>query len=64
MDIKRNLLDILVCPICKAKLKYIQKNGELVCRWDRLAFPVREGIPIMLDAEARKMSLEEIENIN
>lgn len=51
MDSK--LLDILVCPICKGKLYYAVDAGELICRGDRLAYPIRDGIPVMLEDEAR-----------
>jgi len=47
------LLDILVCPLCKGRLYYDRPHAELVCRGDRLAFPVRDGIPVMLESEAR-----------
>ena len=53
------LLDILVCPICKGPLVYRVGQGELVCKADRLAFPVRDGIPVMLEDEARKLAPEE-----
>jgi uncharacterized protein len=53
------LLDILVCPICKGPLLYRRGQGELVCKADRLAFPVRDGIPVMLEDEARKLAPEE-----
>ena len=53
------LLDILVCPICKGPLIYRKSAGELVCRGDRLAFPVRDGIPVMLEDEARKLASDE-----
>jgi len=51
------LLEILVCPLCKGKL--LVKENELICRFDRLAYPVREGIPVMLEQEARLIPLEE-----
>jgi len=57
MDAK--LLDILVCPICKGPLIYAKPRQELVCKPDRLAFPGREGIPVMLEDEARKLAPEE-----
>lgn len=57
MDAK--LLDILVCPICKGPLVYRKAEQELVCRPCRLAFPVRDGIPVMLEDEARKLPPEE-----
>ena len=50
------LLEILVCPICKGPLVYRKAEGELVCKADRLAFPVRDGIPVMLEDEARKLA--------
>ena len=53
------LLDILVCPICKGPLVYRGAQAELVCKADRLAFPVRDGIPVMLEDEARKLAPEE-----
>lgn len=55
----RKLLEILVCPICKGELIYRKDERELVCRGDRLAYPIRDEIPVMLDSEARKISLEE-----
>lgn len=57
MDSK--LLDILVCPICKGPLVLRKDAHELVCRADRLAFPIRDGIPVMLAEEARKLPAEE-----
>lgn len=47
------LLEILVCPLCKGPLEYDRKKEELICRPDRLAYPIRDGIPIMLDDQAR-----------
>jgi uncharacterized protein YbaR (Trm112 family) len=49
------LLDILVCPSCKGPLELDKKSQELICRADRLAFPVRDGIPIMWVDQARKI---------
>ena len=57
----KKLLDILACPICKSSLIYKQEAEELVCKADRLAFPVRDGIPVMLEVEARELSTEEID---
>jgi tetraacyldisaccharide 4'-kinase len=53
MDAK--LLEILVCPICKGPLLYRKAEQELVCKADRLGFPIRDGIPVMLEDEARKL---------
>jgi uncharacterized protein YbaR (Trm112 family) len=57
MDLK--LLDILVCPLCKSPLVYRKSENELICKADRLAFPIRDGIPVMLEDEARKLPAEE-----
>ena len=53
------LLDILVCPICKGPLVYRSEQAELICKADRLAFPIRDGIPVMLEDDARKLAPEE-----
>jgi uncharacterized protein YbaR (Trm112 family) len=57
MDAK--LLEILVCPLCKGPLMYRKDQQELVCKADRLAYPVRDDIPVMLEDEARKLPAEE-----
>jgi uncharacterized protein YbaR (Trm112 family) len=49
------LLEILVCPLCKGPLVYRKAQGELVCKPDRLAYPVKDGIPVMLEDDARKL---------
>ncbi|OGT31402.1 MAG: tetraacyldisaccharide 4'-kinase [Gammaproteobacteria bacterium RIFCSPHIGHO2_12_FULL_35_23] len=54
------LLEILVCPICKGRLIYKQEQQELICRADKLAYVIRDDIPVMLPEEARKLSLEEL----
>jgi len=59
----KKLLDILVCPLCKGQLIYQQSANELICRMDHLAYPIRNGIPVMLEEEAREVSLEELETI-
>jgi len=55
----KKLLEILVCPICKGPLYYAKGAQELICRGDRLAFSLREGIPVMLEDEARVLNAEE-----
>ncbi len=57
MDSK--LLDILVCPLCKSPLVYKKDAQELICKADRLAFPIRDDIPVMLEEEARELDVEE-----
>ena len=55
------LLDILACPLCKGPLKLSDDKSELICKADGLAYPVRDGIPVMLEGEARTLSDEELE---
>lgn len=55
----RKLLDILVCPLCKGPLVYDKERQELICKADRLAYPIRDDIPVMLEEEARELSPEE-----
>lgn len=57
MDAK--LLEILVCPLCKGPLVYRKEQQELICKPDRLAYPIRDDIPVMLEDEARKLPAEE-----
>ena len=49
----KKLLEILVCPVCKSDLIYKKEEQELICKADRLAYPIRDGIPVMLEGEAR-----------
>ncbi len=58
MDTK--LLDILVCPVTKGPLIYDKKKQELISRSARLAYPIKEGIPVMLEEEARELTAEEV----
>jgi tetraacyldisaccharide 4'-kinase len=53
------LLDLLVCPVCKGPLTYDKVAAELLCRAERLAFPIRDGIPVMLEDEARVLSADD-----
>lgn len=57
--IDKKLLEILVCPVSKAPLDYDEKNNELVCRASGLAYPIRDGIPVMLESEARVLTTDE-----
>jgi uncharacterized protein YbaR (Trm112 family) len=52
------LLDILVCPLCKAKIDYDKKNNELICQKCKLAYPIDEDIPVMLIDSARQLDNE------
>ncbi len=53
------LLDILACPVCKGPLRWNRDSQQLVCRGDRLAFPVRDGIPVMLEDEAQPLAADD-----
>ena len=55
----KKLLSILACPCCKGELTYKKEQGELLCKADGLAFPVRDGIPVMLESEARVLTTDE-----
>jgi len=55
----RKLLDILACPLCKGPLTWHPDVEQLVCRAERLAYPVRDGIPLMLEDEARKLAADD-----
>lgn len=61
MAFDKKLLEILACPSCKGKLVYDKPSAELICRFDKLAFPIRDSIPVMLEEEARKVDPEELE---
>ncbi|TNF37003.1 MAG: Trm112 family protein [Gammaproteobacteria bacterium] len=60
MPIDKKLLTLLVCPVSKAPVEYDEANEELVCRASGLAYPVRDGIPVMLESEARQLSADEV----
>lgn len=53
-DIK--LMEILACPVCKGKLEYDKENQELICKFDRLAYPIEKDIPVLLENEARRIT--------
>lgn len=53
------LLEIVACPVCKGKLIYDKSKQELICKVDRLAYPIKDGIPVLLESEARSMNMDE-----
>ncbi|MFA0569813.1 Trm112 family protein [Vibrio gallaecicus] len=53
------LLEIVACPVCKGKLTFDKDKQELICKVDRLAYVIKEGIPVLLENEARTMTMEE-----
>ena len=58
------LLEILVCPVTKAPLVYKKDEQELWCRASRLAYPIRDGMPVMLEAEARELEEQEYASLS
>jgi uncharacterized protein YbaR (Trm112 family) len=59
----KKLLDILVCPVTKGPLVYDKKRQELISKSARLAYPIRDGIPVMLEDEARPLNEEEYQRL-
>lgn len=57
--IDKQLLSLLVCPVTKAPLVYDAKNKELICKASKLAYPIKDGIPVMLESAARQLSDKE-----
>lgn len=55
----KKLLEILACPVCKGELIYHKENQELICRFDRLAYPIINDIPVMLETRARRIAADE-----
>ena len=59
--VKKNLLDLLVCPVTKSKLYYCRESEELISLPARLAYKIKDGIPVMLESEARELGPDEYE---
>ena len=55
VEVDPRLLEILVCPVTKGPLEYDREKGELISRGAKLAYPIRDGVPIMLPEEAREL---------
>ncbi len=55
------LLDIIACPLCKGRLKLDKQNQQLICTFDRLAYPIKQDIPVLLSNESRDLSPAEVE---
>jgi uncharacterized protein YbaR (Trm112 family) len=56
----KNLLEILACPLCKGELLFDRANQELICKFDRLAYPVIDDIPTMIESRARHLGVDEL----
>lgn len=60
---KKEILDILACPVCKGRIILQKESQEFICRFDKLAFPIRDDIPVMIPSEARQVPSDELEKI-
>lgn len=60
---EKTLLYLLACPLCKGELRYLSEQDELLCCFDRLAFPIVDGVPVMLEARAKRLSVDEVANL-
>ncbi|MFM2484140.1 Trm112 family protein [Celerinatantimonas yamalensis] len=60
MSLDHNLLEIVACPICKGKLYFDKNNNELICKFDRLAYAIDQGIPVLLEDKARELTCDEL----
>ena len=63
MPIDASTLQIIACPNCKGRLVYAEKTDELVCRGERLAYPIEEHIPVLIADKARTLTAEELEQV-
>lgn len=59
MAFDTKLMEILACPLCKGKLEHDKEKQELICKFDRLAYPIEQDIPVLLENEARRIPVEE-----
>lgn len=59
----RKFLDIIVCPMCNSKLSYIKDKNQLLCQFDRVAFPFDEDIPVLLPEAATSLTAEEFQSL-
>ena len=59
----KSLLEIIVCPVCHGKLDHIKERNQLICRFDRLAYTIDDGIPVLLADKAEQLTAEQIEKL-
>jgi uncharacterized protein len=57
--VEKRILEIIACPLCKGKLHYDREANELICRFDKLAFPIHDGVPVMMEDKARNLQDKE-----
>lgn len=60
MAFDKSLLEVIACPVCKGKLIYQEIPERLVCRFDHRAYPIKEGIPVLLEDEGQSINLDEL----
>ncbi|MGE6568798.1 MULTISPECIES: Trm112 family protein [Shewanella] len=58
MAFDKKLLEIVACPVCKGKLEYGKESQQLICKFDKLAYPITEGIPVLLENRATTLVSE------
>lgn len=63
MAFDKKLLDIIACPACKGSLVYQAEKAQLICKFDRLVYPIVDNIPVLLESEAKSISSEELEQL-
>ncbi|MCQ8850545.1 Trm112 family protein [Alteromonas stellipolaris] len=61
MAFDNKLLEVLACPVCKGKLVLNDEKDKLVCRFDRLAYDIKDGIPVLIESKATVMTLDEVD---
>lgn len=60
MAFDTKLMEILACPVCKGKLDYNKEQQELICRFDKLAYAIDKGIPVLLESDARQINIDDV----
>jgi uncharacterized protein YbaR (Trm112 family) len=63
MAFDKKLLDMLACPVCKGELLHFNNQAQLICKFDRMVYPIRENIPVLLESEAKHLTSEEMEQL-
>lgn len=63
MAFDKKLLELVACPVCKGKVVYDEKSQQLVCLADRLGYPIRDGIPVMIEDSATQLSADVVESL-
>ena len=61
MAFDKKLLDVLSCPVCKGKLVLGENKSQLICRLDRLAYDIKDGIPVLIESKANALSVEDVD---